>query len=131
MLTILPEKNPAVFQPILERCAADGQEPAVLTAKEGGKQVGQVVVDCKHYSLRILELTLMGKEDLTDLSVLDKQLVDSLIKAAASYALNRNVFTMKSAYTPAFPLYQQFGFQQCDGIFRMDLSRLLKNCTNC
>mgnify|MGYP005774463117 CR=1 FL=1 len=131
MLTISPEKDKLFLEKIFSNCHADGMEPAVLTAKENGKLLGYAAIDLKDYTVRILEFAMVGNEKLTGLSTEEQQLADSLIKAVASYAMNRNVFLLSSSYEPAFPLLTSFGFQQNDNKMRIDLSRLIKKCKRC
>ena len=131
MLTISPEKDKLFLEEVFGRCNADGMEPAVLTAKENGTLLGYAAIDLKDYAVRILEFAMVGNEKLTGLSVEEQQLADSMIKAVASYAMNRNVFLLSSDYQPAFPLLESFGFQQNDNKMRIDLSRLIKKCKRC
>lgn len=131
MLTISPEKDKLFLEEVFSRCNADGIEPAVLAAKENGKLLGYAALDLKDYAVRILEFAIVGNERLTGFSAEEQQLADSMLKAVASYAMNRNVFLMSSAYLPAFPLLESFGFQQNDNKMRIDLSRLIKKCKRC
>ncbi|MCI9273072.1 MAG: hypothetical protein HFE39_03845 [Clostridiales bacterium] len=127
MLTILPEKNPAVCAEVWNRCGAEGKDPAVLCARSGEECLGYVAVDIWNQRLRILEFVLTGKA-LDQLDGEDKDLADSMIKAAASYGMNRNVFQAESGQVSLFPLLAQFGFQQIDNKMTIDFTQLIRKC---
>ena len=131
MLMISPEKDKPFLDEVWTRCGADGKDPAVLTAREDGRLLGYVAVDLKDYAVRILEFSLTGRESLEGLTPEEGQLADSMIKAAASYGMNRNVFLMNSDYQPALALLSWFGFRQNDNKMRIDLSQLIKKCKRC
>ena len=130
MFTILPEKEKDFSGPILERCGADGKEPAVLVARCGEEMLGYVALDLWNGQVRILEFTLYGKE-LEKLSGEDKDLADSMVKAAASYGMNRQIFQAICGQKSLFPILKGFGFEQIDDKMRIDFSRLLRKCKNC
>ncbi len=130
MFTILPEKEETFCAPILERCGADGREPAVLVARCGGEKLGYVALDLLDGQVRILEVVLYGKE-LDKLSGEEKDLADSMVKAAASYGLNRQVFRAVCRQKSLFPLLKQFGFEQIDDKMAIDFSQLIRKCKNC
>lgn len=131
MLTISPEEDNLFLEEVFSRCNADGIKPVVLAAKENGTLLGYAAIDLEDYAVRILEFAIMGNERLIGLTAEEQQLADAILKAAASYAMNRNVFMMNSAYLPAFPLLKSFGFQQNDNKMCIDLSQLIKKCKRC
>lgn len=131
MLTILPEKNPEIAQPILSRHGAQAQEAAVLSARCGEEFLGYIALDLHEFSIQILDLSLTGCDDDLDLAKMDKPLADSLIKAAASYGMNRNCFVAECTNQKLFSLLQSFGFQQIDNKMTIDFARLIGKCKNC
>ena len=132
MLTIMPEKDKHVFEPILEKCRTKGKEAlAVLTAKDEEKNVGYVAVGISERTLWILDFRIIGVEDYQGIPRETRQLADSMIKAAASYAMNRNVFRMECGVKPIYPLLEDFGFQKFHENLCIDLAHLIKRCGNC
>lgn len=130
MLTILPDKDQAFCASIWSRCGATGKDPAVLCARIGEELLGYVAVDIFDRRVRILEFALEGKE-LTSLDGEDKDLADSMIKAAVSYGMNRNVFQAESEQVSLFPLLAQVGFQQIDNKMTIDFNQLIRKCKKC
>lgn len=131
MLTIMPEKDAAISGPALSKCAAKGPDAAMLCARGGEVLLGYVAVDIQSRELRILDFVLTGQPRWDELGEEERQLADSMIKAAASYGMNRNVFVAVSTLEPIFPLLKQFGFQQIDNKMTIDFTQLIRKCKNC
>lgn len=54
-----------------------------------------------------------------------------MIRSAASYALNRNLFHMETKLVSIFPLMKRYGFRKDDERMGMEIFKLIKNCKNC
>lgn len=58
----------------------------------------------------------------------EQDLLDSIVKAAMAYALNRNIFTITCKNQDLFATLNKFGFNEKSGILYLDLFKTLKPC---
>ena len=128
MLTILPEQDKQKSGERLNTAYAasgyekeSGKDPALLVVREGGKELGYIAVDVDKTSVRILDFQLYGCTDYREM----------MIRSAASYALNRNLFHMETKLVSIFPLVKRYGFRKDDERMGMEIFKLIKNCKNC
>lgn len=138
MLTILPEKDKQKSDERLSTAygasgyeKGSGQDPALLVVREGGKELGYIAVDVDKASVRILDFQLYGCTDYRDMDVNQSEYCEMMIRSAASYGLNRNLFHMETALVSIFPLVKQYGFRKDDERMGMEIFKLIKNCKNC
>ena len=127
MLTILPEKDQKFVARALADCGTL-ETPAVLTARGGEKTLGFVALDITAQKLRLLKLELDHAPDFVHLSPMDRPMLDGLLKAAASYALNREIFYLECENKELFPFLLRYGFQETAHKVGGYLSLLLHNC---
>ena len=131
MLTIFPIQEKTILSPILGNYTCVGHEQAVLEAREGEKQLGYLVLDVLQYDIVILDL-IIEKSNNGDQSKEEKeQLIDSMIKAAISYGMNRNIFRVQSKQETILPLLKQFGFEYTGDRCVLDATKIIKKCNNC
>lgn len=138
MLTILPEQDKQKSGERLNTAYAasgyekeSGKDPALLVVREGGKELGYIAVDVDKTSVRILDFQLYGCTDYRDMDVDQSEYCEMMIRSAASYALNRNLFHMETKLVSIFPLVKRYGFRKDDERMGKEIFKLIKNCKNC
>ena len=131
MLTILPEQDKQKSGERLNTAYAasgyekeSGKDPALLVVREGGKELGYIAVDVDKTSVRILDFQLYGCTDYRDMDVDQSEYCEMMIRSAASYALNRNLFHMETKLVSIFPLVKRYGFRKDDE--RMGMEKTAK-----
>lgn len=126
MLTILPSDD----KEIINKCSPQTEFPKALISREKGQEIGYICVEQVGDVLKIIGIELyycINPEKLTQKDRIDG---DCLVRAAGSYALNRNLCVMESDKPELFSLLIQLGFQQIDDKVRINLSQLFKPCKN-
>ena len=131
MLTILPEKDKQLMISVFNGREEGSRDPAVLVARDGEKTLGHIAVRVRERTLWIVDFSLAQIDDYTALQGENRRLADYLIKAAASYAMNRNVFRMESDVEKIYPLLKDFGFLDFNKNVCVDLAHLIKKCGIC
>lgn len=131
MLTIFPIQEKTILAPILVNYTCVGHEQAVLEAREREKQLGYLVLDVLQYDIVILDLIIEKSNNRDQLKEEKEQLIDSMIKAAISYGVNRNIFRVQSKQRTILPLLQQFGFEYTGDRCVLDVTKIIKKCKNC
>lgn len=126
MLTILPSDD----KEIINKCNPQTEFPKALISREKGQEIGYICVEQVGDVLKIIGMELyycINPEKLTQKDRIDG---DCLVRAAGSYALNRNLCVMESDKPELFAMLNQLGFQQIDDKARINLSQLFKPCKN-
>ncbi len=126
MLTILPSKD----KEIIEKCRPETDLAEALVSREKGQELGYICVEQVGDVLKIIGMELYYCADMKKLSQKDRIDGDCLVRAAGSYALNRNISIMESEKEELFDLLLQLGFRQIDDKVRINLSQLFKPCKN-
>lgn len=127
MVTVLPSKD----MEIIKKCSPKSENAEALVSKEKGIELGYICVeqnDKDKLEIIGMELYYCGKTN--ELSQKDRLDGELLVRAAGSYALNRNLWAMECDRAELVPLLCQLGFQQIDGIARINLNQLFKVCKN-
>lgn len=88
MITISPLKTEEMPKYIAGLRIFEKQNSAVLLAKEEQKELGNIVIKPDDIYLDILQLNIQNNSKFNT--------EEMLIKSAASYAMNRNLFTLRS-----------------------------------
>lgn len=128
MLTILPDKE---FVPTEQNISSKSKDFSTLVAKNGQEIIGYITIDIISCSVKILDFSITGCTQYDRLNTEQYQLADALLKAAASYGMNRNVFHMESDYKDVFDLLKAFGFKQLNDKFGIEVYDLIRKCKNC
>ena len=138
MLTILPEQDKQKLEKRLATAYAasgydreSGREPALLVVEERGEELGYLAVDVDKTSVRILDFQLYGCTDYRDMNPDQSEYCEMMLRSAASYGLNRNLFRMETALVSIFPLAKRYGFRKDDERMGMEIFKLMKNCKIC
>lgn len=98
-----------------------GTDNALLIAKENDKLMGIIAVDIFKHFIRILNINIYNCSN-NDL------ILDLLIRSAASYALNRNIFTIQSLDTKFFNELKNFNFYKVENSLFVEIYKLPKSC---
>lgn len=98
-----------------------GTDNALLIAKENDKLMGIIAVDIFKHFIRILNINICNCSN-NDL------ILDLLIRSAASYALNRNIFTIQSLDTKFFNELKNFNFYKVENSLFVEIYKLPKSC---
>lgn len=126
MLTILPckdEKTVRKFNPKTDNATA-------LVSKNGDEMIGYIVLEQVGSKIEVIGFELNGCESLDKLTSSQYADVDSLLRSAGSYALNRNVYYINCKKKEYFAMLKQFGFSENDNILTINLQQLFKVCKN-
>lgn len=127
MLTILPENNKDMTDRVLSEFGTLSS-PAVLTAREGEEIIGYAALDITEGRLRLLTLSLDHEVNFAHLDVMDRFLLDGLLKSAASYALNREILYLECENNLLFPFLRGYGFKEINNKISGYLSLLIHSC---
>lgn len=126
MLTILPSED----KEILKKCCPKTDRAQVLVSAEKGQEIGYICVEQNGSVLDIIGMELYYCLNTKNLSRKDRIDGDCLIRAAGSYALNRNLWVMESEKRELFGLLIQLGFREIDDKVIINLNQLFKPCKN-
>ncbi len=127
MLTILPEDNPkliASYNPKTENAA-------LLVSKSGGREVGHIVVEQRDDCLFIIGFSIRGFDLSQKADPAHYADADAILRAAGSYALNRNLYLVCCEKEEYYPLLKQFDFKEFDNYLSINLTQLFKLRKNC
>ena len=80
--------------------------------------------------MRILDLRFRFSE-LDKLRQEDEELFDLMVRSAASYAMNREVFRMECSQKLLFPLLESFGFTTFEDKRVLDITKIIGKCHQC
>ncbi len=98
-----------------------GTDNVFLIAKENNKVMGTIAVDIFKHFIRILDI------DIFDYSN-NNLILDLLIRASASYALNRNIFTIQALDSKFFNELKSFNFYKVKNSLFIEIYKLPKSC---
>lgn len=127
MVTVLPSKD----MKIIEKCRPETDNAEALVSKEKGIELGYICVEqTEKGKLEIIGMELYYCGNTQSLSGKDRLDGELLVRAAGSYALNRNLWTMECGRKELVPLLCQLGFQQIDGMAKINLNQLFNVCKN-
>lgn len=126
MLTIFPSCDESFNKEILNKFEVKGAEQELLIAKENDKMLGYIAFDIEKYKLYVLDIFIDNslKRDR-------QEIIDSMIKAASSFAINRKVFILCSENRSLFDILESFGFKKFKNIVHLDLYNVLGKCNKC
>lgn len=126
MLTIFPSCDESFNKEILNKFEIKGAEQELLIAKENDKMLGYIAFDIEKYKLYVLDIFIDNslKRDR-------QEIIDSMIKAASSFAINRKVFILCSENRSLFDILESFGFKKFKNIVQLDLYNVLGKCNKC
>lgn len=126
MLTIFPSCDESFNKEILNKFEVKGAEQELLIAKENDRMLGYIAFDIEKYKLYVLDIFIDNslKRDR-------QEIIDSMIKAASSFAINRKVFILCSENRSLFDILEFFGFKKFKNIVQLDLYNVLGKCNKC
>lgn len=126
MLTIFPSCDESFNKEILNKFEIKGAGQELLIAKENDKMLGYIAFDIEKYKLYVLDIFIDNslKRDR-------QEIIDSMIKAASSFAINRKVFILCSENRSLFDILESFGFKKFKNIVQLDLYNVLGKCNKC
>lgn len=129
MLTIFPSSDENYSKEILEKFKIKGKKQEVLVAKENDSILGYISFYIDEYKICILDICYIEEKLRNEKEV--NELIDSMIRAVSSYALNRKIFIICSENNDLFSLLDNFGFSHNDNKVIIDLSKILCKCKRC
>lgn len=104
---------------------------SIFIAQDNGKDLGNIIIEHDKNSVKIIDLTVLGHNNGDCLDSENKQLVESLLKAVAGYAMNRNIFLLKLCDRLYGPFAEKFGFVRQGNEMIMDLYKIINPCNYC
>lgn len=131
MISVKPVSDEDSSAVILSKFQDISGDKAVLMAEEGGAQLGYIAVCIidKRMSLLQLELYFCDKTKMLDSDNL--LAADLLVRAAASYAMNRGIFVIYGVNNEDFNVFRQLGHKIIGDIALIDLPKMIGKCENC
>ncbi len=125
MITVLPmDKNEALK--FIEESSINidtkNENITVLLAKDEDVILGYIAMQKDDIYLNILDIIIENSSTV--------RTGELLLKSAASYALNRNLFTLKSDNENIFGLFLQNKGKQISGVMYINIHELL-SCNSC
>ena len=131
MITVKPVTDARIFLPVLRRFKDNDGQMTVLLAEENGVNLGHAVISLHEKRLSILKLELYFFDKSQTLDENTKWIADLLVRAAVSYAANRNVFVVYGINHDDFNVYRQLGHKIVGDIALIDVIKILGKCDNC
>ena len=131
MISVKPIKEDKSAEDIIAEYNGVEGEKTVLRAEENGTQLGYAVVALAEKRLSVLKIKLYFNNEVQSLNVDGAAVADLLIRAAASYALNRGIFVVYGVNNEDFYIYRQLGHKIIGNIALIDLPKLMGNCDKC
>lgn len=129
MLTIFPYSDENYSKEILEKFKIKGKKQEVLVAKENDSILGYIAFYIDGYKICILNVCYIEEKLRNEEEI--NELMDSMIRAVSSFALNRKIFIICSENDDLFSLLDNFGFSRNDDQMIIDLSKILCKCKRC
>lgn len=126
MLTIFPSCDESFNKEILNKFEIKGAGQELLIAKENDKMLGYIAFDIEKYKLYVLDIFIDNS-----LKRNRQEIIDSMIKATSSFAINRKVFILCSENRSLFDILESFGFKKFKNIVQLDLYNVLGKCNKC
>lgn len=131
MISVKPVKDENFTNDIIAAYKAIDGEKAVLLAEENGIRLGYIVVSLAERRMSVLKIELYFKDETDSLNSDSMAVADLLIRAAASYAINRSIFVVYGVNNEDFYIYQRLGHKIIGNIALIDLPRIMGNCDKC
>lgn len=124
MLTILPTQD----QELITQYGPATGDGVALVSKNNDRLVGHIVLEPKGSVLDIIGFSLEGCDGYDALTPDRKTDTDCLLRAAGSYALNRNVYYLECGKSQYFGAFLPFGFTRQEDKIVIHLKELFKVC---
>lgn len=115
MLSVKPAKNNST------------EEIKTLICRDGEEQVGYVKLRQYGYIIEVVDIA-PNPLDPAKIRGETFAVLDTIIRALGSYALNRSCFYVESSAGSIFPTLSKLRFSLQDGKMKSDLSKLLVQC---
>lgn len=131
MISVKPVKDENFTKDIIAAYNDIDGEKAVLLAEENGTQLGYIVVSLYDRRMSVLKIELYFKDEAKGLNSDSTAVADLLVRAAASYAINRGIFVVYGVNDEDFYIYQRLGHKIIGNIALIDLPRIMGNCDKC
>ena len=93
----------------------------LLVAREDNSLMGKITLDTFEHYLRIFKIVIPAPDP-------DNLILDMLIRASASYALNRQIFAIQCLDERFFEKLKQLNFYDLDNSLFIEIHRLPKSC---
>ena len=129
MLTIFPSSGESYSKDVLEKFKIEGKKQEVLVAKENDDILGYIALYIDGYKICILDIYYIKEKFKNEKET--NYLIDSMIRAVSSFALNRKIFVIYSKNENLFSLLENFGFSRNNNKMVIDLSKILCQCNRC
>ena len=129
MLTIFPSSDESYSKDVLEKFKIEGKKQEVLVAKENDDILGYIALYIDGYKIFILDIYYIKEKFKNEKET--NYLIDSMIRAVSSFALNRKIFVIYSKNENLFSLLDNFGFSRNNNKMVIDLSKILCQCNRC
>ena len=115
MLTVKPDKNNST------------EEIKKLICENDGEKVGYVTFRQRGYIIDILDIA-PNPIDPAEITGETYTVLDTVIRALGSYALNRSCFYLESSAGSVYPTLSKLRFTLCDGKMKSTLKEILRQC---
>lgn len=124
MITVTPIENKTRKEALLASTNSLFHSGNVLVIKDGGQELGYIVIDIDHSVLRLQSLYL----EHGTLETLDAQAalyVDFLMRSAASYGANHGAFRVENTIAPLHDFFITKGFSMEHGVCSIPIHRIV------
>lgn len=131
MISVKPVSDENSSAVILSKYKDISGDKAVLMAEESGAQLGYIAVCINDRRMSLLELDLYFCDKTKMLDNDNLLTADLLVRAAASYAMNRGIFVIYGVNNKDFNVFRQLGHKIIGDIALIDLPKMIGKCENC
>lgn len=131
MISVKPVRDENSVAVILSPFQDISGDKAILMAEESGAQLGYIAVCIEDKRMSLLKLDLYFCDKTKKLDNDNLLTADLLVRAAASYAMNRGIFVIYGVNNEDFNVFRQLGHKIIGNIALIDLPKMMRKCENC
>ena len=126
MLTILPMQEQDRKEELLREIPDAEKSAEILMMRDGEEELGYVAIDIKSSVVRMLKIVLGGNPLPEHLGAEDRFLVDSLMRATASYGANNGAYKIECREEAAWEALMISGFQKEGNVSVTELKNIVR-----
>lgn len=129
MVKIVPAKTPEMENTLKAAHPVQDGYTCLYRATEDERETGWFAVRNDGEALTITQMEVLGCPDDTRMSPDDRYFAELMMRAAASYAINRMIFTLRCAEPRYRNFLKSFGFTENDmGQLEVEIAKLIHGC---
>ena len=129
MIAVLPLKTAEQQAPLRQAHDVPAHASCLFRAEENGAEIGWFALRQEPDKLTVLRMELAACPDDAHMTADDRYLAELMVRAAASYSINRMIPVLQYDEPKFRDFLRPFGFAEDEtGAFSIEISRLIHRC---